>query len=171
MRYRHNHKEKITRKRRKAAVAYYRKLKSEKKNADKQRRDDQNITSENAVERIQSLKESIRNLIEVAGACDFLGIEIPKRVYDQADDKIGFKRGWLDHYCSLTYKNNGCEILYFYLVDFHLSFCDSERYSWLRDEISDVNTDILVDFIQNYVVFESAFYKWFDELVGIQHTI
>lgn len=37
-------------------------LESEKENADKQRQDGQNITPENAVERMRSLKESIRNI-------------------------------------------------------------------------------------------------------------
>lgn len=165
-------RDKVTFKRKKAAIAYYRKMRSEKGNADKQGRCNQNITPDNAAARIQYLKQRINGLLEVARACDILSIEIPQRLYDLADDKIGFKRGWLDHYFGLTYKNSGCEILYFDDDGIHFSFTEHTIHWWDEpDEISEINFDILKDFIQSFAIFESAFFKWFDELVGIQHAI
>lgn len=172
MRYRHNHKEKINLKRRKAAVAYYRKLESEKENADKQVRNNPNITPENLTARIRYLRQSIYDLIRVAYACDVLGIPIPQRLYEQTDNKIGFKRN-SDNICwGLTYSNNNCEILNFDNSGIHSGF-GGHRISWLDepDEISEINPDMLQDFIHNFAVFESMFYKWFDELVGFQYIV
>ncbi len=169
MRYRH--KDKITLKRKKAAIVYYKKLKSEKENADKQARNNKNINPENLAIRIQYLKKSINSLIDVACACDILGIQIPKRLFDQIDNKIGFKKNSREHYCGLTYNNNDCEILYFDDRGVHFSF-NEYRISYEEPgEISEINTDILQDFIHNFAVFESMFYKWFDDLVGFQYFI
>ena len=166
-------KDKLTFKRKKAAVAYYRKLKYERENADKQRRSNQNITPENLAVRLLYLKERINGLINVAYACDGLRIEIPQRLYDQADNKIGFTRRYENYYGALTYKNNDCEILYFDDLGIHFSYNGFYVIFWREgaEAFDEINSDILQDFIYNFSVFESAFYEWFDELVGISKTV
>lgn len=170
MRYRH--KDKITFMRKKAVVAYYRKLKSQKENADKQLGRNQNITPENLAARIQNLEKSIISLINVAYACGVLGIQIPQGLYEQTDNKIGFKKNSRNQYCGLAYINNNCEILDFDTSGINFSFGGHRSCGFDEtDEISEINPDILQDFIHYFAVFESIFYEWFDELVGFQYTV